>query len=223
LEDAVRLDPGFASAWVFLALTHWADARFAWSESRDESLAKAAEFGEKAMTLDERLPRSHSLFGLIHVVKREYEQAIAFMEKAVALDPNDANRMAQLAFVLTQAGRPAEAAVLLNKAMRLNPYYPAWWLTSLGRVHRLTGHYDEAIAVFKRVKGRTPGDLAAPTELLAAYSEAGRQADAEGEAAYILKIRPGATVRELAKTLMYKDPKERERILAALRKAGLPE
>jgi len=61
------------------------------------------------------------------------------------------------------------------------------------------------------------------TELLLAYTQAGRQADAEGEAAYVLKIRPGATVRELAKTLMYKDPKERERILDALRKAGLPE
>jgi adenylate cyclase len=223
LEDAVRLDPGYSTAWSMLGLSHWADARFGWSESRDESLAKAAEFGEKAMTLDERLPRNHSLFGLIHLVKREHEQAIAFTEKAVALAPNDANRKALLAFALTQAGRPEEAAALLKNAMRLNPFYPAWWLTTLGRVHRLTGHYDEAIAVFKRVKERTPGDLAAPTELLAAYSAAERQADAEAEAAYILKIRPGATVQGLAKTLMYKDPKERERILGALRKAGLPE
>jgi adenylate cyclase len=231
LEEAVRLDPGFASAWVFLALTHWADARFAWSESREESLAKAEEFGAKAMALDPRLPRSHSLFGLTHVVKRKYDQAIAFMEKAVALDPNDANRMAQLAanrmaqlaYVMTQVGRPVEAGALLEKAMRLNPYYPAWWLTSLGRVHRLTGHYDKSIAVFERAKDRTPGDLSVLTELLVAYTQAGRQADAEGEAAHILKIRSGATVRKLTKTIMYKDPKERERILGALRKAGIPE
>ena len=223
LEDAVRLDPGYSTAWSVLGSTHWADARFAWSESRDESLAKAEEFGEKAMTLDPRLPRIHSLFGLTHVVKGEFEQAIAFMEKAVALDPNDATRKALLAYAMTQAGRPAEAGALLEKAMRLNPYYPAWWLISLGRVHRLTGHYDEAITVLKRAKERTPGDLAVLTELLVAYTQAGRQADAEGEAAYVLKIRPGATVRELAKTLMYKDPKERERILDALRKAGLPE
>ena len=91
------------------------------------------------------------------------------------------------------------------------------------RAHRLAGHYDEAIAALEREKERTPGVLIGSTELLTAYSEAGRQADAEAEVAYILKIKPDATVRGLAKMLLYKDPKERERVLAAFRKAGLPE
>jgi TolB-like protein len=63
----------------------------------------------------------------------------------------------------------------------------------------------------------------APTELVTAYSEAGRHTNAEAEVAYILKIKPDATVRGLAKMALYKDPKERERVLTALRKAGLPE
>ncbi|MCZ6604338.1 MAG: hypothetical protein O7A03_04260 [Alphaproteobacteria bacterium] len=46
------------------------------------------------MALDENLPNTHTLFGSIHLAKREYEQSIAFREKAVALDPNDANRKA---------------------------------------------------------------------------------------------------------------------------------
>ena len=36
-------------------------------------------------------------------------------------------------------------------------------------------------------------------------------------------ILPYATVRALAKMLLYKYPKERNRVLDALRKAGLPE
>ncbi len=223
LEDAVRLDPSYSSAWSALGLTYWADARFGWSESRDESLAKAVELGEKAMTLDQRLPRNHTLFGLIHLVKREYEQAIAFMEKAVALGPNDANRKALLAATLTHTGKPAEAAVLLEKAMRLNPYHPAWWPLNLGRAHRLLGREEEAITMLERAKKRLPGNWLAPVELVVIHGEAGRQADAEAEVAYILKIKPDATVPGLAKMILYKDPKERERILAALRKAGLPE
>ncbi len=222
-EDAVRLDPSYSTAWSLLAWTHWADARNDWSESRAESLSKAVELGEKAMTLDERLATNHSLFGAIQVLKREYEQAIAFMEKAVALDPNDAGGKALLAGTLTFAGRPAEAAALLEKAMRLNPYYPAWWLVVLGRAYRLEGRYDEAIVALERTKERMPGNLLAPTQLVTAYSETGRQADAEAEVAYILEIKPDATVQGLGKTLLYKDPKERERFLAALRKAGLPE
>ncbi len=222
-EDAVRLDPGYPWAWSMLAWTHWADARHGWSESRAESLAKAVELGEKAMTLDERLPVNHSLFGAIHMVKREYEQAIAFMEKGVALDPNSSMRKALLAMSLIYAGRPAEAAALLKKAMRLNPYYPAFWHFALGHAHRLAGHYDEAIAALERAKERMSGTLLVATQLVTAYSETGRQADAEAEVAYILKIKPDATVRGLAKRLLYKDPKERERVLAALRKARLPE
>jgi adenylate cyclase len=222
-EDAVRLDAGYAWAWSMLGATHWADARFGWSESRAASLAKAVELGEKALTLDEHLANAHSLFGLIHLLKREHEQAIASMEKGVALAPNDATRKALLAATLTQVGRSAEAAALLETAMRLNPYHPAWWPLNLGRAYRLAGHHGEAITALERAKERMPGNSLASTELVAAYSEAGRQANAEAEVAYILKIKSDASVRGLAKMLLYKDPKERERVLAALRKAGLPE
>ena len=79
------------------------------------------------------------------------------------------------------------------------------------------------ITMLERAKKRLPGNWLAPVELVVIHGEAGRQADAEAEVAYILKIKPDATVRGFAKRLPYKDPKERERMLAALRKAGLPE
>ncbi|NIS70107.1 MAG: tetratricopeptide repeat protein, partial [Proteobacteria bacterium] len=52
-------------------------------------------------------------------------------ERAIGLDPNNSQPHIQLAQTLHYAGRPEEAIVHAKKAMRLDPYYPAWWLSQL--------------------------------------------------------------------------------------------
>ena len=177
----------------------------------------------KTLALDDRLAQPYSLLAFIALNGRRFDEAIAHHEKAVAADPNNQGAKALFASTLTYAGRPSEGIGQIERAMRLAPYYPAYYLLWLGRAYRLVGREDEAITTLGRAKERTPGNWMAPVELVVIHSEAGRQADAGAEVAYILKIKPDATVRGLAKMLLYKDPKERERVLAALRKAGLPE
>ena len=60
--------------------------------------------------------------GLVFLFQKQHEQAIAELERAVALDPNFANAYAELAHTLTYAGRPEEAIKVVEKAMRLNPH-----------------------------------------------------------------------------------------------------
>lgn len=73
--------------------------------------------------------------------KQQYDQAIAEGERAIALDPNNAASYAIQADVLNAAGRPQEALRLVERAMRLNPHYPASYLMSLGFAYRATGRY----------------------------------------------------------------------------------
>ena len=175
------------------------------------------------MALDERLPRVHTLFGAIHLVKQEYEQAIAFMEKAVALAPNDANRKALLAFALTYAGRPADAALLLKKAIRLNPHYPVWWLAVLGRAYRLERRYDEAIATLQGALDGIGQNVQLHVELAVTYVEVGREAEARAEAETILELKPSFSIAEFAKVFPFRDPEELDRVVRGMRQAGLPE
>jgi TolB-like protein/cytochrome c-type biogenesis protein CcmH/NrfG len=222
-EKAVALDPKYAEAWTMLSWTHVLDARNRWSQSQVDSFKKAEELAAKSLALNDQRSSPYSILGFLAAVSRRYDQAIAYNEKAVALEPNDDGAKALFAMTLGYAGRPREAIQHLERAMRLSPYYPGFNLLWLGRAYRLVGRDEEAITALKRAKKRIPGNWVAPTELATVYGEAGRQADAEAEVAYILKIKPDATVRGFAKMLLYKDPKERERVLAALRKAGLPE
>lgn len=223
IERAVELDPQYAAAWSFLGWTHWHDARWGWSASRAQSLQKAAELGQKALALDGSLPLTYQLLGSISLMNREYDDAIAHHEKAVALDPNGADAMAILGFTLTYAGRPGEATNLLQKAMRLSPYYPSWYLSTLGRAYRLTGRYDEAIVALKGAIERNPNFLHPHVVLAAAYSDAGKVEDARAEAKEILRIDPKFSIHDFAKALPYKDPIILEHLNVALRKTGLPE
>ena len=90
-------------------------------------------------------------------------------ERAIALDPNNADSYACQAEVLNFAGRPEEALRMMEQAMRLNPRYPPWYLFELGWAYRLTGRYAEAIATLKEAISRSPNFLPAHLHLAVSY------------------------------------------------------
>lgn len=106
---------------------------------------------------------------MVYVVKQQYDQAIAEGERAIALDPNNADSYAQHAEVLSFAGRPEEALRAVEQAMRLNPRYPPFYLLELGMACRATGRYTEAIAALKEASSRIPDDAYAHLNLAASY------------------------------------------------------
>jgi tetratricopeptide (TPR) repeat protein len=71
-----------------------------------------------------------------------------------------------LAEFLNFAGRPVEALEQVERAMRLNPLYPEWYLVQLGWAYRMTGRFQEALAAQKQVLVRNPNFLDAYTELV---------------------------------------------------------
>jgi tetratricopeptide (TPR) repeat protein len=54
-------------------------------------------------------------------VKQQYDQAIAEGERAIALDPNNADSYERQAAVLNFAGRPEDALRMVEQAMRRKP------------------------------------------------------------------------------------------------------
>jgi tetratricopeptide (TPR) repeat protein len=102
-------------------------------------------------------------------LKQQYDQAIAEGERAIALDPNNADSYAWQAEALSFAGRPEEALRLVKQAMRLNPHYPPLYLVELGLAYRLTGRYAEAIATLKELISRSPNFMTAYLQLALSY------------------------------------------------------
>jgi adenylate cyclase len=100
----------------------------------------------------------------------KYEPAVAAAERAIALDPNDAESYVALANVFNVFGeRTAETIALVEKAIRLNPRYPFLYPYHLGIAYRLVGRYEEAIAAQKQALLRNPNWLFSHGQLFGSY------------------------------------------------------
>jgi adenylate cyclase len=166
-EKAVALDPQYAEAYAWQGWTYWVE----WTLGNvdPQTLERMFEMAQKAAALDDSLPVAHSLLSIGYAQKQQYDQAVAEGERAVALDPNDADSYVNQALVLNLAGRPEEALQSMEQAMRLNPRSPPWYLNQAGWAYRMTGRYAEAIAAFKEVISRNPNFIHAYFELAGSY------------------------------------------------------
>ena len=217
---AVELDPEYAMAYSAMGWTHLQAWQLQWSRD-PETLQRAFELAQKAIVRDDSLAGPHDLLGQVYLWKKEHERAIAQAERAVALAPNNADSYETLAEVLAWSGRADEAIEDIKQAMRLDPQYPFFYLWTLGHAYYLTGRSDEAIATFRKLLARNPNFVPAHAFLAVLYGERGLEEDARSEWAAAARLSPQASVESLRQRMPYKNEKDLERVLAAMRKGGL--
>ena len=227
-EKAIELDPNYGRAYAALALTYWESEHNFWNPSLgvswNEARMQAEIYLQKAMNNPTAL--AYQVASKIHVDQHEHKVAIAKAQRAIALDPNDANSYLAIAYALIYAGRPKEALDFVQRAMRLDPHYPAYYLFVLGLAHFSTEQFNEAANSFERTLKRNPENYMPLIHLAAAYAHLGREQEAAAAIEKLSKVLPIFSVDFFASgrfTSRYKDPVDLDRLVDGLRKAGMPE
>src|SRR5713101_3339286 len=106
-EKAIELDPKYAHAYSSLGSNYWLG--WAVQSSPDpNALDRASQLAQRAIALDESLPRAHIVLSYTYLYKRQYDQATTEAERAVALDPNSALGYEALATIVGESGKPGE-------------------------------------------------------------------------------------------------------------------
>ncbi|MBI3756964.1 MAG: tetratricopeptide repeat protein [Deltaproteobacteria bacterium] len=167
-EKAIALDPQYAEAYAYLGWTYHREWFFRWTAD-PQTLERAFELAQQAVALDDSLPVAHSVLCQVYGQQQQYDQALAEGERAIALDPNNADSYARKGAGLLFAGRPEEVLPLMEQAMRLNPRYPPNYLLQLGVTYLLTGRYAEAITMLQEASNRNPSDFLAALLLSRSY------------------------------------------------------
>jgi adenylate cyclase len=220
-EEAIAICPELPSAYVLLGLVNQLEYWTSSGKSQQDSIEKGMEAAQKALALDDSNASAHAQLGDFYGLKREYDKAISEGGRAVTLAPGDADVHTSYGKNLVFAGRPEEAIPLFQKAIRLNPVGTTNLYLNLGHALRMTGKFDEAVSAYRKSLQRSPDNILAHVSLAATYSMMGREKEARAETAELMRINPKWSLDLFAKRQVYKDQSETDKLVNALRKAGL--
>jgi adenylate cyclase len=221
LERAVESDPGYSTAWAFLSLRYSEEHGLSFNP-RPDPLGRALEAARRAVALDPSSHYAHHALAYVHFFRHELEAFFAETERALALNPNDAWVMGALAICLHYAGDERGIA-FVRKAMKLDPFHSTTFNLLVADHHFDRGEYDAALDAARKVD--LPDYYYAPLLLTAIYAELGRRSEASSSMEELLRVLPGFTAEAFIEDeRKWNVPDDRiHRLVAALRKAGLPE
>ena len=190
-ERAVEMDPEYGRAYAALAIVYWKSwlwsvltmspaINVTWTRRLQIPLVyapdRAKEYLQKAM--NNPTPLAYQVASEMRWRERQYDEALAKAEGAIALNTNDPVGYVAMAEVLIYSGRAKEAVQFVEKAMRLDPH-SAVNLYLLGLAHFSMGQMDKAATLFKRGVKRSPFSQWWNVPLAATYAHLGRDQDAQ--------------------------------------------
>jgi adenylate cyclase len=216
-QQAIELDPTYAAAHAGLAEAYLHDWFLGVPEALDRSLQLALE----ASALDPSQPLALEALGNAWLFNGEHEKAIAAARQWTELEPSNADAHANLAAALNFGGEPEKVIALIDKAMRLNPYYPFYYILYKGQAYLVMKRYEDALEALRRSVAHNPDALPPRVYLAACLGLMDRIAPAHDALANVFRIAPEFSTGWVRTFLPYRRAADSELLMDGLRKAGL--
>jgi TolB-like protein len=222
---AIELDPRLACAYGMAA---WCGARRkgnGWMNERLQESAEATRLARKAVHLGADDPVALCMGGyVLAFVAHEFDDAAAFMERGLTVNPNFALAWMLSAWLRVWRGEPDLALEHVARAIRLNPLdpYVSGMHGAMAYAHFLAGRYDAAAAWAETSMRENPIFLLAICMSAAAHALAGRLEQAQRDIARALEYAPGLRASNLGDLAPFRRAEDLARFAEGLRKAGLP-
>lgn len=169
-RKALEIDPRFARAYSGLALTHAMDHRLQANAGVRASLDRALELAETARQIDPELAEVHWALGFVHAQARRHREAIAALDRAIALNPSSADAHALKGGIYTYVGEPDQSIAPLRAALRFQPNGGYLVYLLLGRAYFFLDDSQQALINLREAALRNPSDLEVRLYLAAALS-----------------------------------------------------
>ena len=224
LERALAIDPESAEANMMLSLINHHIALMGFAKDTRPAMETAYALGRRATQLDDRNEYAHWALGISCWGLLKYDESLAALERAVALNPNCSLAYGSLGTLLGIIGRSDEAIVNQEIAIRSNPLDPSIFFrfSGLALAHYMAGRYELAIEWAERAIHRMPGWYFAHFVLAASHGALGQHQKA-GEAVKACRdALPEIYISDLDRVPL-KDPEKMSQLRERLRTAGFSE
>ena len=220
LETAVKVDPEYAAAWVALSNIYLNEDRYAY-DARPGSLDRSLAAAQHAIKLAPGAADSHSSLALIHFFRGEPDAFKTEIDRALALAPRNSDVLGVAGLFLCYVGEWGRGLALIEQAKQFDPFFPAWYYNGAFHDHFRKGEYEAALQVAQ--KGNMSDFVQSQSQIVAAYGELGRVADAQPYVKRVRELDPNfeVTAREYWWKRFRYQPQYLERLMDGMRKAGL--
>jgi len=224
---AIELDPDFASAHGAAARCYGRRKLNGWMTDRVQEIAETARLARRAVALgrDDAAALATSGNALAYVVG-DLDDGTAFIDRALALNPNLAAAWVYSGWARMWLGEPDTAIEHLARAMRLSPLDPliGFMQSATAHAHFFAGRYDMASSCAGMALQDRPDYVVALRVAAASNALAGRMEQAQKALERLRQLDPALRVSNLRDTMgPHRQPKDVARYEEGLRKAGLPE
>jgi adenylate cyclase len=220
-EKAIERDPSYGKAYAKIAWAHLVDVWLGWSEDTSFSMAEALKFATAAIQHDDDDAWGYWAMAGYHMFGGHHDRAISAYQRALELNPNDADVLNDFGQCLSFAGRATEGVEVVHKAMRLNPHYPDFWVMQLGGIYFDARRYEDAISTLEKLHSNDA--IGVQLYLAASHAALGHTDQARASMASVIRLDPLATLERLPFLTPYKNASDRDHLRENLVKAGLPE
>jgi adenylate cyclase len=226
-EQAIMIDPEYASAYAWLSEAHFREGLNAWSVSHEKSFSLFYDIAVKAVALDDNDSRTHTSLGVAYLFRGEHDLARSHLERALALNPSDTRALVHLARCEALAGNPDRGVDRLAEALRFNPLANYQWYA--GQIHYIASRYEEAAQVLSSLS--SPNALV-HAFLAASYGQLGNTVQANESASwFVSKAKalsddlgvpfPESWIEFVTDRYPFKREEDTEHLRSGLQKAGL--
>ena len=226
-KKAIELDPNYGRAYAALALAYWMGTyvpgvmrglEVSWLEAR----LRVGQYLKLAMK--NPTATAHHVNGLTYLLRRQHEEAVSELERALVLDANDPSIYQDMGVVLNYSGKPKEAVDFLNRGMRLDPHNPARYLIFLGVAQFCMGNLEEAANLIEKARRTNPEITGSTSWLAVIYGLLGRQKDARAALETYIRVWGGhanPTLPAIMYPFPFKDRAVADRFAEGMVKAGI--
>ena len=192
------------------------------SDDPPADFRKAGELARQVLANEHLSPQvarlANWLMSHVLVRERDFDGALAAVDRAVALAPYDTFMLSSLMMVLVQAGRSDQALKWADQAAARDPALGWFYNHRRGWAYLVLGRFGEAAQALTQTEFNDAHLL-----LAIAYQRLGRLAEARAEVGKMLKLNPTITLQTWRLGYSFRDPGILDRYALDLVQSGLPE
>lgn len=208
---SIEADPNYGAAYA------WRVCAASWLSDFDHE--KGWHDVHRALELDPCDAEANRIAGVLHLMKGNYDEALAHNCKAIELNPTDAYIKARCAAIFTFVGEGERSLRLLDEAEMLDPFLPVWCVEERGVALFALGRYHDALASLGNLTFQTNRSR---LYRAAAFIKLDRADEAHRMAREALGGKPDLTASGFARGERYRDAERVRELERLLVEAGLP-